>query len=124
MQRMTIDRLVARLPAAAQAVDGGDSWSTNDRLRVALDSLTCWGPCAAAIDEIDAVVSSNEINSRHGTGALLQRILAGRRNLLCIRARNHWGGHEFGDWNIRLSHAGGAGMHSAVRLLGGRRVKQ
>jgi len=101
-----------------------DFRSRNERLRVALDSLTCWGPGASALAEIDAVVSSNEINQRHGTGALLRRILPGRRNLLCIRARNHWGGHDFGDWNIRLPQADRPGPASAAGLLRGRRVKQ
>ncbi len=53
---------------------------------------------------IDVVVTVNEINDRHGTGPLLQRVLEGRRRVLSIRARTDYGYQEFADWSGVLSH--------------------
>src|SRR6185436_4660467 len=52
---------------------------------------------------IHVVVTANEVNHLHGTGPLVQRIFKGRRNVFSIRARNDWGVHDFGDWNVCLS---------------------
>jgi hypothetical protein len=57
-------------------------------------------------DPIDVVVTLNEINEQHGTGPLVKRIFAGRRGIFSIRSRNDWGGHDFGDWDLKLSHLG------------------
>src|ERR1035437_11133562 len=46
---------------------------------------------------IHVVVTANEVNHLHGTGPLVQRIFKNRRNIFSIRARNDWGGHDFGD---------------------------
>jgi hypothetical protein len=55
-------------------------------------------------DSVYVVVTTNEINDRHGTGPLLKRALNGQRNIFCIRSRDDWGGHDFGDWNVKLTH--------------------
>ena len=52
---------------------------------------------------IHVVVTANEVNHLHGTGPLVQRIFKNRRNIFSIRARNDWGGHDFGDWNVCLA---------------------
>jgi hypothetical protein len=52
---------------------------------------------------IHVVVTANEVNHLHGTGPLVQRIFKNRRNIFSIRARNDWGVHEFGDWNVCLA---------------------
>jgi hypothetical protein len=47
------------------------------------------------------VVTMNEVNERHGTGPLVQRICAGWPAVFSIRSQNDWGGsQEFGDWNV------------------------
>src|ERR1035438_3264789 len=51
---------------------------------------------------IHVVVTANEVNHLHGTGPLVQRIFKNRRNIFAIRARNDWGVHDFGDWNVCL----------------------
>jgi hypothetical protein len=49
------------------------------------------------------VVTMNEVNERHGTGPLVQRICAGWPAVFSIRAQNDWdGSQEFGDWNVCL----------------------
>jgi hypothetical protein len=71
------------------------------------------------------VITTNEINDRHGTGPLLKRILAGKRNVFCIRARDDWGGHDFGEWNVKLPQQGRPRPEwfcNVLRLLAGRRV--
>jgi hypothetical protein len=55
---------------------------------------------------IDVVVTLNEVNDRHGTGPLVQRVLASRRRILSIRARFDYGIQEFGEWSAILSHKG------------------
>ena len=49
------------------------------------------------------VVTANEINDLHGTGPLVKRVCKGWQNVCCIRARDDWGVHDFGDWNFCLS---------------------
>lgn len=74
---------------------------------------------------VDVVVTANEINDRHGTGVLLKRILKGRPRIFCIRSRNHWGRHDFGDWNVTLSHQGyerSDCFRHVQRFLAGRQV--
>jgi hypothetical protein len=61
---------------------------------------------AHAKHSIDVVVTPAEINNRHGTGPLLKRILKGRPNIFSIRARDDWGAHDFGDWNVKISQHG------------------
>ena len=52
---------------------------------------------------VRVVITFNEVNNLHGTGALVQRICAGWPNVFSIRARNDYGGvQEFGDWQVRL----------------------
>src|SRR6266404_4713404 len=74
---------------------------------------------------VDVVVTANEINDRHGTGVLLKRILNGRPDIFCIRSRNHWGRHDFGEWNVTLSHQGYQRpecFRHVQRFLAGRQV--
>jgi hypothetical protein len=49
------------------------------------------------------VVTANEVNHLHGTGPLVQRIFKDQPNIFSIRARNDWGIHDFGDWNVCLT---------------------
>jgi hypothetical protein len=49
------------------------------------------------------VITANEINDLHGTGPLIKRVCKGWPNVFSIRARDDWGKHDFGDWNLCLS---------------------
>ena len=54
--------------------------------------------------DADVVITLDEVNQRHGTGALVKRIFAGSRNILSIRSNNHYGGeHYFGEVNHCIS---------------------
>jgi hypothetical protein len=53
----------------------------------------------------DVVVTPGEINHKHGTGFLVDRLFGNRSNLLSIRAANHYGGdHCFGDDSLLIAH--------------------
>lgn len=55
----------------------------------------------------DVVITANEVNSRHGTGVLVQKIFSGARNIFSIRAHNHYNGeHVLGDIGLLLSSKG------------------
>ncbi|MBW1859187.1 MAG: FkbM family methyltransferase [Deltaproteobacteria bacterium] len=58
-------------------------------------------------DNIDVVITYNEMNQRHGTGALVRRIFEGSDGILSIRSNDHYGGdHEFGDIAVCLHQRG------------------
>lgn len=104
----------------------------NQRLRTDLDALLAWKSDYAGNDTqqgaIDVVITTNEINHRHGTGILVKRILNhGQRKLFSIRFHDHWGEPQFGDWNIRLPEIGAnraEAFRSALRLFSGRKVRK
>ncbi len=82
-------------------------------------------PAPICAEPVYVVVTTNEINDRHGTGPLVKRILAGKRNIFCIRARDDWGGHDFGDWDVKIPQQGQPRpewFHNVLRALAGRRV--
>ncbi len=100
-------------------------YQENARLRKALDGLTTRS--AASERGIDVVVTVNEINDRHGTGPLVQRVLSGRRRVLSIRARSDYGYQVFGDWSGILSHKHKSAQQVREQLqdlLEGRRVER
>jgi FkbM family methyltransferase len=45
-------------------------------------------------DEVDVVVSCNEVNNRHGTGVLIQRMFADPHDVISIRANTHFDGEQ------------------------------
>ena len=80
-----------------------------------LNALLAWKSDYAQDLEIDVVITTNEVNLRHGTGVLVRRVLAGWSNLFSIRFQDDWGDPEFGRWNIRLpSPARIAGRASGI----------
>jgi hypothetical protein len=98
----------------------------NHRLRTDLNALLAWKSDYAPQNPIDVVITTNEINDRHGTGVLVKRVLQGRRNIFSIRFQDDWGDPQFGDWDIRLPPTGSSRpetFHNIVRLFEGRRVK-
>jgi hypothetical protein len=83
------------------------------------------GPSADLAEPIHAVVTINEINDRHGTGPLVKRIFKGRRNVLSIRSRDHWGFQDFADWSITINQDGKDRQdcfRSVLGVLRGRRI--
>lgn len=84
------------------------------------------GDVETARGPVDVVITPNEINDRHGTGPLIKRILRGRSNLFCIRSKNDWGMHDFGDWNVCVPQKAATRPESFRRILGaleGREVR-
>src|ERR1700730_377306 len=73
------------------------------------------------------VVTMNEVNERHGTGPLVQRISAGWPALFSIRAQNDWGGsQDFGDWNVCMPQSEGLRWKTfadVLTVLRGRQVR-
>jgi len=58
-------------------------------------------------EPVDVVVTANEMNVRHGTGALVKRVFAGCKGIVSVRARDDYGGdHAFGDVAIVLPQQG------------------
>jgi FkbM family methyltransferase len=45
-------------------------------------------------EEVDVVVTANEVSSSHGTGVLMTRILHGRSNIVAIRSQSHHNGKQ------------------------------
>ena len=55
--------------------------------------------------DADLIITTNEVNPRHGTGALVKRIFADSSNIFSIRSFNHYNGeHDFGDVSLQFSH--------------------
>jgi hypothetical protein len=73
------------------------------------------------------VVTMNEVNERHGTGPLVQRICAGWPAVFSIRAHSDWGGsQEFGDWNVCMPQSEGLRWKTfadVLSVLQGRQVR-
>jgi FkbM family methyltransferase len=80
------------------------------------------------LEQADVVVTANEINERHGTGALLRRMFPADRGIISIRSQNDYGGqHSFGEVQLRLSHSGQPRRHVFRNLfvaLAGHTVKR
>jgi hypothetical protein len=103
----------------------------NQRLNGDLATLLAWKSDYATQVPVDVVITTNEINDRHGTGVLVKRILEGRRNIFSIRFRNDWGDPQFGDWNLCLKQSGFApwdtirpeAFRNILRLFGGHKVR-
>jgi len=76
---------------------------------------------------IRVVITANEVNDRHGTGPLVQRICGNWTNLVSIRAKNDWGGvQDFGDWHVCLHQRARSRrdcFEQVLRILNGRRIE-
>ena len=74
-----------------------------------------------------AVITANEINDRHGTGVLLQRILRQRAAVFSIRSRNDYGSQQLGDGQALVPQRGAARsewFRRVLMVLGRRAVRQ
>ncbi len=98
-----------------------------DSLGARVDDLTADRIEWRGAREVDAVITAGEINNRHGTGALLLRVLSGAHHLVSIRTEDSWGEQSFADWRIRLSHAGRSRAESfeaVMRMFAGGRIRR
>lgn len=76
---------------------------------------------------VDVVVSHAEVNDRHGTGVLTQRLFGGAPDLVSIRSHDDYDGRQrFGAWSARLPQPGRAALASrrVRRLLAGTPVRR
>jgi FkbM family methyltransferase len=46
------------------------------------------------LHDVDVVISCNEVNDRHGTGVLIQRMFANPFDVISIRAQSHYNGEQ------------------------------
>ncbi|MGC8714964.1 MAG: hypothetical protein ACP5RH_21490, partial [Leptodesmis sp.] len=77
---------------AQQAELRSQLWAVLNRLEFALDD-----------SDVDIIVAHCEINDRHGVGVLLKRLFSNYRNIVSIRSKNLYGGHqEFGAFDFCL----------------------
>ncbi len=55
------------------------------------------------LQNASAVITLNEMNYRHGTGALVKRVFPDSHNIISIRSNNHYSGdHNFGQISLCL----------------------
>ena len=80
------------------------------------------------LEAADVVITPNEVNYRHGTGALIATIFGNGDNILSLRSFDHYNGeHAFPDRSIRLAHPGlsrSEAFRSLLRALGGISVRR
>ncbi|WP_017294219.1 hypothetical protein [Geminocystis herdmanii] len=59
------------------------------------------------LNDATVILTHNEVNQKHGTGALVKRIIADTPNIYSIRSDNHYGGiHNFGEISYCLPQKG------------------
>lgn len=67
--------------------------------------------------EADAIVTTNEVTDRHGTGVILSRIFGECPNLLSIRTTNLYREHKLGQAELCFGHDGLSRAESFGRVL-------
>ena len=72
---------------------------------------------AKALIQADAIVTTNEVSDRHGTGVILDRIFGRAPNVLSIRSTNLYGEHRLGAAHLVLPHQGLTRTQSFARML-------
>jgi FkbM family methyltransferase len=70
-----------------------------------------------ALRDADAIVTTNEVSDRHGTGVILRRIFGGSPNVLSIRSTNLYPEHALGQAQLSLSHEGLDRSESFAHML-------
>jgi len=75
-------------------------------------------PKTKALTKADAIITPNEVNTRHGTGLLVKRIFGTGENTISIRSTDTYAGdHQFGDLSLSISHRGCSRPESFKNLL-------
>ena len=70
-----------------------------------------------ALRDADAIVTTNEVCERHGTGVILRRIFAGSPNILSIRSTRLYQDHALGEAQLCLSQDGLGRSESFAHVL-------
>ncbi|HVV70538.1 MAG TPA: FkbM family methyltransferase, partial [Verrucomicrobiae bacterium] len=70
-----------------------------------------------ALRQADAIVTTNEVTDRHGTGVILSRIFDDSANILSIRSSNLYHEHRLGAEAHCLAHEGLSRSQSFERVL-------
>lgn len=70
-----------------------------------------------ALRDADAIVTTNEVSDRHGTGVILRRIFGAGGNILSLRSTNLYPDHALGRASLCLAHQGLSRPQSFARLL-------
>src|SRR5437016_1711693 len=70
-----------------------------------------------ALRDADAIVTTNEVCERHGTGVILRRIFAGAPNILSIRSTRLYQDHALGEAHLCLSQEGLGRSESFAHVL-------
>ncbi len=65
----------------------------------------------------DAVITTNEVTARHGTGVILGRIFCQTPNILSIRSENLYPEHSLGVAQLSFGHEGLSRPQSFARVL-------
>jgi hypothetical protein len=66
----------------------------------------------------DAVITTNEVNERHGTGVILQRFFPDSGRILSIRSQSHYKGEQnFGGARIEIFQSGLSRSESLDRVI-------
>jgi FkbM family methyltransferase len=80
------------------------------------------------ISDATVVITPNEVNQRHGTGVLINKIFGDSSNVISIRAQNHYGGeHTFGEISVLLPNPEQSRQKAYAQILSfleGSTVKQ
>jgi FkbM family methyltransferase len=70
-----------------------------------------------SLRDADAVITTNEVSDRHGTGVILRRIFGRCGNILSIRSTSLYPDHALGQAQLCLGHEGLSRPQSFARLL-------
>ena len=70
-----------------------------------------------AIREADAIITTNEVTDRHGTGVILRRIFGPAKGILSIRSTNLYSEHLLGQAELCLGHEGLSRPESFAHVL-------
>jgi FkbM family methyltransferase len=70
-----------------------------------------------ALKNADAIITTNEVTDRHGTGVILRKIFGNSPNILSIRSTHLYPDHSLGEAQICFGHSGLARAESFAHVL-------
>ena len=80
-----------------------------------------------ALRDADAIITTNEVSDRHGTGVILRRIFGGSPNVLSIRSTRLYPDHALGKEQACFGHEAltrSESFEQVLRVLNGSTVKR
>ncbi len=99
--------------------------NTQSRLKLSalLERITNEARPAQSSQAMDVIITPTEVNGKHGTGVLIDRLFADSADILSIRSRNVYDGEQqFGAIEMCLSHPEGSRLqafYNVMRVLNG-----